>query len=1010
MQFSESDIEKINNAANLLEVITDFVDMKKQGASYYGVCPMCNKSGKGKGLIVTPSKKIYKCFSCDFGGKHALNFLMDSQNKSYPEALKYLADKYNIFIEQKPLRGQKKAKPSTKALKSFRDKQLESSGLTNEDQKASVYVDEKTRKMVDVYQTGTRDQYGQIVEGDDMIIWYYDLHGKPVQYQKPKSNKFESLFRIRWQNPDLHLDKFGKPIKYQSPAGSGSHIYIPETVRRAFASRQYQKRLYIQEGEKKADKACKHGLFSVGIMGIHNIAGKEKVLPYELQIIIKTLQIQEVVFLVDSDFDQISNNIQSGDAIDYKPRSFFRAVCNFRDYFKALSNSGLYLEIYFAHVKHNENNDKGIDDLFVNTLKGRENELLDDVNKAINEKSGSGQFLQFYKITTQPETKIIEIWGLNDAQAFILKHKSKLETLNEFKFNHVKWRFTPEGKLELSQPLMDDEQYWEIREYKDNQGNVIKTDYRFRYMRLYNCLANRGFGRIMMADGKFQFAHMENQVVKTVDNYFIKDFIIDLTKQIVKDEEIIDMLYRGGKMYLGPDSLSNMMYINPVFQTPNRYAQNLYFNNKYWHITAEGIEEKSLFDMEATIWFDNINKFDAKLIKKPLVDITPINDSILKQLPASKREEYEPFKGQYFVDISPEGNNCHFLRFLWNTGEFYWEKITFNKNREIVSDNRTLAEKIETNLHMASKMSAIGYLLHRYRNKTDAKAVIAVDGKNLETGSSNGRTGKSALGFAIEKIIPCTYVPGKSRHLTDDRFIFEEVNEKTCVIFIDDVRANIEFEFFFPFIGGKATIEKKAIGKFTLPDDQTPKLYITTNHAINGEGSSYRDRQFYIAFSDYYNDKWKPVNDFGIHFFDEWDSDQWNLFYNFMAQCLQTYLKYGLIKQSDERIEKRRLRQEVGEFFLSWADEYFSYDGGKANANINIQIPRNDLKDNCLEKCPNYKKYYTPNDFKKRFKKWCAYNNLAFNPHRVDKFNNPGADDKSNGIEYFTVSNEEIEL
>jgi hypothetical protein len=128
-----------------------------------------------------------------------------------------------------------------------------------------------------------------------------------------------------------------------------------------------------------------------------------------------------------------------------------------------------------------------------------------------------------------------------------------------------------------------------------------------------------------------------------------------------------------------------------------------------------------------------------------------------------------------------------------------------------------------------------------------------------------------------------------------------------------------------------------------------------------------------------------------------------------MALCLQVYLRFGLVPQPTERIEKRRLRQEIGEDFLSWADEYYCYsEDVKASSHINDPIPRKELYDSFLERNQAFKKYYTPNNFKKKFKKWCLYNNLQFNPHRFDKMGNPGADDKSNGIEFFMVSNENI--
>jgi hypothetical protein len=91
-----------------------------------------------------------------------------------------------------------------------------------------------------------------------------------------------------------------------------------------------------------------------------------------------------------------------------------------------------------------------------------------------------------------------------------------------------------------------------------------------------------------------------------------------------------------------------------------------------------------------------------------------------------------------------------------------------------------------------------------------------------------------------------------------------------------------------------------------------------------------------MAFSDYYNDNHKPVDDFGINFFNEWDNRQWNLFYNLMAGCLVLYFRSilegwsgknaGIVTPPMETIEKRRLRQMIGEDFLHWADAAYSCD------------------------------------------------------------------------------------
>jgi hypothetical protein len=178
-----------------------------------------------------------------------------------------------------------------------------------------------------------------------------------------------------------------------------------------------------------------------------------------------------------------------------------------------------------------------------------------------------------------------------------------------------------------------------------------------------------------------------------------------------------------------------------------------------------------------------------------------------------------------------------------------------------------------------------------------------------------------------------------------------------------------------------------------------------------------------VAFSDFYNDTHKPTDDFGINFFTEWDEKQFTLFYNFKAACLQLYFKVqangwginksGLVSPPTERLDRRRLRQFIGESFLLWADEYFSISDGVDPSTIysnllNMPIARKELNDHFFERNPNDRKYITPHHFKKKMKSWCDYRQLIFNPHKRDSFGRPGMDDKSGGIEFFFIGNKDI--
>lgn len=93
----KEDISQIFETARIEEVVGDFVKLNRRGVNYIGLCPFHNE--KTPSFTVSPSKGIYKCFGCGKAG-NAVNFIMEHEKYSYPEALRYLAQKYNIEIEE----------------------------------------------------------------------------------------------------------------------------------------------------------------------------------------------------------------------------------------------------------------------------------------------------------------------------------------------------------------------------------------------------------------------------------------------------------------------------------------------------------------------------------------------------------------------------------------------------------------------------------------------------------------------------------------------------------------------------------------------------------------------------------------------------------------------------------------------------------------------------------------------------------------------------------------------
>jgi len=102
-------VQKILDTADIVEVVSDFVHLKRRGANYIGLCPFHNE--RTPSFSVSKSKGICKCFSCGKGGS-PVNFIMELEQMTYYEALRYLAQKYNIEIQEHEMSEQEKQEAS----------------------------------------------------------------------------------------------------------------------------------------------------------------------------------------------------------------------------------------------------------------------------------------------------------------------------------------------------------------------------------------------------------------------------------------------------------------------------------------------------------------------------------------------------------------------------------------------------------------------------------------------------------------------------------------------------------------------------------------------------------------------------------------------------------------------------------------------------------------------------------------------------------------------------------
>jgi phage/plasmid-associated DNA primase len=210
----------------------------------------------------------------------------------------------------------------------------------------------------------------------------------------------------------------------------------------------------------------------------------------------------------------------------------------------------------------------------------------------------------------------------------------------------------------------------------------------------------------------------------------------------------------------------------------------------------------------------------------------------------------------------------------------------------------------------------IGYLLHGYKDATRPFAVILAE--ETEKDKEGGGTGKGIFFKAIAKMLDVVFVDGKNFKL-DKSFAFQRVELSTQLIVIEDCRRNVDFEGFYSHLTEGITVEKKNKDELYIPYADAAKFGFTTNYTINLKGNHGKRRGKVIEFSNFFNPKNTPLDFFGHQMFEDWDQDEWNRFYNMMAECVQGYLQEGISDQYNSDSMKRKAVK------LNFGEEFFDY-------------------------------------------------------------------------------------
>ena len=252
---------------------------------------------------------------------------------------------------------------------------------------------------------------------------------------------------------------------------------------------------------------------------------------------------------------------------------------------------------------------------------------------------------------------------------------------------------------------------------------------------------------------------------------------------------------------------------------------------------------------------------------------------------------------------------------------YVWRDHVIDRNFSVCDDNgcdyKTFISRIcgDKKDRIDTMESTIGFMMHGYKNLSYCPAVILND--EVMSENPEGGTGKGIFMNALSQMKKLVVIDGKAFNF-EKSFPYQTVSADTQILCFDDVKKQFDFERLFSVITEGLTLEKKNKDAIKIPYTKSPKVAITTNYAIKGSGNSFARRKWEVELHQHYNRNNTPYDEFGRHFFEDWDRDEWCLFDSYMVNCLSSYMRTGLIKSDFVNLKARSLEASTCHDFIEW--------------------------------------------------------------------------------------------
>ncbi|MFA5298965.1 MAG: BT4734/BF3469 family protein, partial [Lutibacter sp.] len=398
------------------------------------------------------------------------------------------------------------------------------------------------------------------------------------------------------------------------------------------------------------------------------------------------------------------------------------------------------------------------------------------------------------------------------------------KTLNgiiENKERTISYEFEIPKHLETSFEYTDTET-GEIKEvilpfcfWSEESKGKEKTSLRINQANFIDTLKAFGFSILSMngSGTQRQFIHKTDNIIIDIDSGIIRNFLFtqvleklpskispNYNKQALKEK-----FASGINTYTELGKLELLPIEKIPFLQDTQDSGYFFFKNGFIEVTKDNIKLKPYTELKGYIWKTQIIEHDIQIINE------------------SEETKLKPFDFEQFTM-----NICSIKEPEKKLDKERWKAL----------------------------VCTIGYLLHNFKTSANKYAVIFTEASVDD--EPQGRTGKGLLMRSIGKIRKVTTIDGKNFSF-DSQFAFQNVDLDTQILFFDDVKRYFDFQRLFSAITEGLSFERKHKDRINLNAEESPKIVIATNYAIQGNSESDRGRKYEMELLCYYNANFRPV-------------------------------------------------------------------------------------------------------------------------------------------------------